>query len=127
MGTSATAAKSRYNRKNYDHITIRTRKGGNDAINELASIRKRSKSDYIRELIRADARRMNRYDLAQAVGSGNPDNIAPHPPLVPYGTSGALTAREKFDCWLGKHGAGETEHPKSLQDAFNSTFNESAP
>lgn len=80
MGTSATAAKARYNRKNYDNVTIRTRKGGNDAINELAQLRKRSKSDYIRELIRADAKRMGRSDLAQLVGSGSPDSIAPPPP-----------------------------------------------
>lgn len=79
MGTSATAAKARYNRKKYDNVTIRTRKGGNDAINELAQLRKRSKADYIRDLIRADAKRMGRSDLAQRVGSGNPDNIAPPP------------------------------------------------
>lgn len=83
MGTSATAAKARYNRKNYDTVTIRTRKGGNDTINELAFLRRKSKSDYIRDLIRQDALRMQRPDLAQRVGSGNPDNIAPPPPPTP--------------------------------------------
>ena len=88
MGTSATAAKARYNRKKYDNITIRTRKGGNDAINELAQLRRRSKSDYIRELIRADARRMNRSDLAQAIGAGSQDTTLPPPPR-------AATARHR--------------------------------
>ena len=71
MGTAATAAKARYNKKNYDNVTIRTRKGGNEAINELAYLRRKSKSDYIRDLIRQDANRMRRPDLASAVGSGN--------------------------------------------------------
>lgn len=93
MGTSATAAKARYNKKNYDNVTIRTRKGGNDAINELAYLRRKSKSDYIRDLIRQDANRMRRPDLASAVGSGNPDNIAPPPQRH-------RTAIERHRAWL---------------------------
>jgi hypothetical protein len=121
MGTSATAAKARYNRKTYDHITIRTRKGGNDAINELAAIRKRSKSDYIRELIRADAQRMGRSDLARAVGSGNPNAIAPPPTRKHWGTSEPLTTPEKLDRWIACHGAGGN-NPTSRQEAYRKTF-----
>lgn len=98
MGTAATAAKARYNRKNYDNVTIRTRKGGNEAINELASLRRKSKSDYIRDLIRQDANRMRRPDLAQQVGSGNPDIIAPPPPQR------HRTAIERHRAWLSGKG-----------------------
>lgn len=121
MGTSATAAKARYNRKNYDNVTIRTRKGGNDAINELAQLRKRSKADYIRDLIRADAKRMGRSDLASLVGSGNPNNIAPPPPRSHWGTSEPLTTPEKLDRWIARHGAGGN-NPTSRQEAYRNTF-----
>ena len=80
MGTSATKAKGKYNKQNYDTVTIRTYKGGNDAINELARMHNKSKSDYVRDLIRADARALNRYDLEDRVLHGGNARILPPPP-----------------------------------------------
>lgn len=70
QGTPATQAKKRYNRKAYDIIKFHCRKGGNDAVTELARINGRSKADYIRALIATDARRRGRKDLADKIGGG---------------------------------------------------------
>lgn len=70
MMSSATKAKKKYNHKVYDNVWFNCRKGGGEAIAELARIVGRSKADYIRALIATDARRRGRKDLADKIGGG---------------------------------------------------------
>ena len=70
QGTAATRAKAKYNHKTYDSIKFHCKKGGNEALKELARINGRSKADYIRALIATDARRRGRKDLADKIGGG---------------------------------------------------------
>ena len=75
QGTAATRAKAKYNHKTYDSIKFHCRKGGNDAVKELAHLTGRSKADYIRALIATDARRRGRNDLADKIGGGGSNAI----------------------------------------------------
>lgn len=70
MGTPATKAKDKYNAAHYDVISVRTPKGGKDAISELARLAGRTRADYIRTVIASHARSLERHDLAKKVGGG---------------------------------------------------------
>lgn len=69
-GTSATRAKARYNAKNYDDVCFRVGTGGNAYINYLAERVGKSKAEYIRSLIIADARKRGEENAALKIGGG---------------------------------------------------------
>ena len=75
MMSSATRAKKKYNKKVYDNVWFNCKRGGGEAIAELARINGRSKADYIRALIATDARRRGRNDLADKIGGGGSNAI----------------------------------------------------
>ena len=70
MPTSETAAKAKYNQKNYDDICIRVGKGGNAYIKDLARRDGKSKAEYIRSLIIADALKKGDKTAASKIGGG---------------------------------------------------------
>ena len=70
MGSAATKAKDKYNAAHYDVVSVRTPKGGKDAISELARLAGRTRADYIRTVIASHARSLERHDLAKKVGGG---------------------------------------------------------
>ena len=96
MGTAATQAKSKYNHKTYDAITIRAPKGASEAITELAYLSGRSKADYIRTVISSHARSLERHDLAKAVGGGGINRPA-------QSTLEASEAVAHFLRWADRH------------------------
>lgn len=63
------AAKTRYNRRNYDQVKIYVTKGGREAIQAAAEDRGYSMAEYIRHLIIADTR-ADRPDMPQILGGG---------------------------------------------------------
>lgn len=69
-GNSATRAKAKYNMKNYDDVCFRVGIGGNAYINYLAERAGKSKAEYIRSLIIADARKMGENDAQLKIGGG---------------------------------------------------------
>lgn len=62
--------KNRWNRKHYDRMHIICRKGGADAIKELAKSKGMSMSGYIVWLIQQDAVKSDRQDVAELLGGG---------------------------------------------------------
>lgn len=67
---TSSQVKVRYNRSHYDSITFRAGKGSNEAINQLAELRGMSKAEYIRHLIIADAKSLEKPELSAIVGGG---------------------------------------------------------
>lgn len=69
--TSArTAAKQKYNEKNYDQVKLYVYKGGRDLIKQLAELQGLSMAEYIKHLIIADATEQNVADAAKILGGG---------------------------------------------------------
>lgn len=67
---TSSQVKARYNRSHYDSITFRAGKGSNEAITQLAALRGMSKAEYIRHLIIADAKSLEKPELSAIVGGG---------------------------------------------------------
>lgn len=67
---TSSQVKARYNRSHYDSITFRAGKGSNEAISQLAQLRGMSKAEYIRHLIIADAKTLEKPELSAIVGGG---------------------------------------------------------
>lgn len=68
MGNSETTAKKKYNAKKYDDVCIRVGKGGNAYIKDLARRAGKSKAEYIRSLIIADALKKGDVNAAKKIG-----------------------------------------------------------
>lgn len=67
---TSSEVKARYNRKNYDCVSIRVRKGGRDVITALAESMGLSTSEYIRHLIISDAKNRQNADISAEIGGG---------------------------------------------------------
>lgn len=70
IGNTSTAAKNKYNKANYDQISIRIRKGGRDAIQALADYHGMSQAEYIRHLVIQDAKSAKFGDISAIIGGG---------------------------------------------------------
>lgn len=62
--------KNRWNAKHYDKLTVICKKGGAEAIKSLAKEKGMSMSGYIVWLIRQDALKSAREDVAEVLGGG---------------------------------------------------------
>ena len=72
--TSDTAAKMRYNERNYDQINIRMRKGAREVINALALDRGMSTAEFVRHCVIVECQR-NGIDIHEPLGGGGVDEI----------------------------------------------------
>ena len=70
MSRTSTAVKDRYNKRNYDQVTFRIRKGGRDAIQALADYHGMSQAEYIRHLVIQDAKSAKFGDISAIIGGG---------------------------------------------------------
>lgn len=67
---TSSEVKARYNRKHYDCVAFRMRKGGRDVVAALADSMGLSMSEYIRHLIIADAKNRQNADISAEIGGG---------------------------------------------------------
>ena len=67
---TSSEVKNRWNKAHYDKLSFICRKGGGDMIKELAKEKGMSMSSYIVWLIRQEALRANRTDVAEYLGGG---------------------------------------------------------
>lgn len=74
MMSDDTAAKMRYNERNYDQINIRMRKGARELINELALDRGMSAAEFVRHCIITECSRQG-LDVHEALGGGGVDEL----------------------------------------------------
>lgn len=67
---TSSAVKNRWNKKHYDSVSFQCKKGGKDLIKELAEAHGLSLSKYLQDLVRQDALRRSRSDIAEFFGGG---------------------------------------------------------
>jgi hypothetical protein len=67
---TSSQVKARYNRKNYDQITIRAGKGSLQAVHLMAELRGMSVAAYIRHLIIKDCEEAAKPELSAILGGG---------------------------------------------------------
>lgn len=70
MGTPATEAKKRYNRREYDYITTYINKDGKELVKECAEAWGMTVAEYIRELLIHDAQEQGHSDAVQRIDLG---------------------------------------------------------
>ena len=70
MGSASTATKNRYNKRNYDQLIVRLRKGGRDAVQAMADYHGMSQAEYIRHLSIQDAKSAKFGDISPIIGGG---------------------------------------------------------
>lgn len=96
MGKTSSAVKNRYNRKTYDQVNVRLKKGSLDALHLLALQRGCSLAEYIRQLAAQDALQRGCKEAY--------DTLTP-PPL-----------RELQELFRGFYGACELEEDEPLEE-----------
>lgn len=62
--------KDRWNKKHYDQLAFRCRKGGKDVIAAMAALRGMSMAEYIRHLVIKDAKDAGKGDISAYLGGG---------------------------------------------------------
>lgn len=67
---TSTEVKDRWNKKSYDTLTFRCRKGGREIIKAMAELRGLSLAEYLRHLVIQDAKNAEKGDISAFLGGG---------------------------------------------------------